>query len=102
MPQPLLPPDLLAVLATLSGAADIDLLLRDLLTPHEREALAERWQIVKALAGGHTQRDVRDRLGCSITTVSRGSKQLKYGEGGLELAFEQLATLGLPDPRHRG
>jgi len=102
MPQPALPPDLLAVLAALPAAADIDLLLGDLLTPHEREALAERWEIVKALAAGHTQRDVRDRLGCSITTVSRGSKQLKYGDGGLALAFDRLAALGHADPRRGG
>ena len=101
MPQPPLPSDLLAVLAAMDRADDLALLLRDLLTPHERESLAERWAIVKGLAAGQTQREVRDALGCSITTVSRGSKQLKYGDGGLALAFDQLGALGLPDPRRR-
>jgi Trp operon repressor len=99
MPQPTLPDDLLNVVAALDEPTDVDLLLRDLLTPHERESLAERWAIVKALAGGATQRDVRDTLGCSITTVSRGNKQLKYGDGGLALAFAAMARLGHDDPR---
>lgn len=99
MPQPPLPADLLAVLAAMDEPADLSLLLHDLLTPHEREALAERWAIVKGLAAGRTQREVRDSLGCSITTVSRGSKQLKYGDGGLALAFDRLSALGLADPR---
>ncbi len=99
MPQPALPEDLLAVLARMDRVDDLALLLGDLLTPGEREALSERWAIVKALASGRTQREVRDALQCSITTVSRGSKQLKYGDGGLDLAFDDLDALGLPGPR---
>ena len=90
MPQPVLPPDVLAVLARLGDPAEVELFLRDLLTPHERESISERWAIVKALNAGETQRQVRDRLGCSITTVSRGAKQLKYGDGGFALALDAL------------
>ena len=49
------------------------------------------------LAAGHSQRTIRDALGVSVTTVSRGSKQLKYGEGGFALAFDALAALGHED-----
>lgn len=94
MPEPQLPPDLLRVLAALP-APELGLLLNDLLTPRERESLAERWAIVDLLSQGHTQRQVRDQLDCSITTVSRGARQLKYGGGGIAHALakrDQLAA----------
>ena len=99
MPIPVLPRDLLEVLASLQSDDDISAILYDLLTPAELEALGERWQIVKLLAGGMSQRAVRDALGVSVTTVGRGSRQLRYGSGGLEIAFDELTKIGQPDPR---
>ncbi len=99
MSEPALPTDLLQVLTSLGEPDEMALLLQDLLTPAETEALAERWAIVKQLASGQSQRAVRDAVGVSITTVSRGSRQLKYGSGGFNLAFDQLVALGHDDPR---
>lgn len=56
-------------------------LLKALLTPAEYEEIAARLQIVKLLREGETQRAIRDRLGVSIATVTRGSRELKYGNG---------------------
>ena len=58
--------------------------LRDFLTPHELEQVAERWQIVKRLAEGMPQRKIRDQLGISIEKVTRGSKQLQKNKGGFQ------------------
>lgn len=99
MAAPRLPDDLLDVLASLEDPEAISRVLADLLTPSELEALDERWRIVKLLAAGHSQRQVRDEVGCSVTTVSRGNRQLRYGEGGFALAFDHLAALGHADPR---
>ena len=66
---PRLPDDLVAVLAALDEEG-LRLLLSDLLTPAEKKALSERWAIVKGLAGGRSQREVRDSVGVSISTVS--------------------------------
>lgn len=96
---PALPADLIAVLAKIDDNATLRRLLSDLLTPAEKRAVGERWQIVKRLAAGESQRAVRDALGVSISTVSRGSRQLRYGHGGFDLAFDALAAAGLPDPR---
>ncbi len=96
---PRLPDDLIAVLASLDEDPSLRLLLSDLLTPAEKKALTERWAIVKNLAAGSSQREVRDAVGVSISTVSRGARQLRYGHGGFELAFDTLAELGLGDPR---
>ncbi|MCB9522185.1 MAG: DNA-binding transcriptional regulator [Myxococcales bacterium] len=96
--EPDLPADLVAVLAHLEQPAAIQALLGDLLTPAETEALTERWAIVKRLRAGESQRAVRDAVGCSITTVGRGSRQLQYGRGGFVQAFAALQALGLPGP----
>lgn len=95
---PTLPPDLLQIL-THATPARASALLNDLLTPAEVEALSERWAIVKALAAGQTQRQVAAELGASVTTVNRGARQLRYGTGGLNQAFDALVELGHPDPR---
>lgn len=99
MTTPTLPDDLLAVICATIDPDQLSQLLTDLLTPSEIEAIGERWTIVKRLASGESQRAVRDALGCSVTTVSRGSRQLQYGTGGFAKAFDTLAAIGLPDPR---
>ena len=101
MPAPKLPEDLLRVFAALSTPEDIALLFSDLLTPSETVSLGERWEIVKLLASGHSERTTRDSLGVSVTTVSRGSRQLKYGHGGFALAFDRLPQVGGLDPREQ-
>ena len=100
MPQPALPEDLLAVFAHIDEPGQLARLLGDLLTPAEIEAIGERWLVVKALAAGLSQRAVRDSLGVSITTVSRGSRQMKYGNDGIGDAFDVLVATGRADPRH--
>lgn len=97
--QPLIPDDLLAILAHLQTKDTIDQLLTDLLAASEINAVAERWAIVKRLAAGESQRHVRDAVGVSVATVSRGSKQLKYGTGGFAQAFQTLPQVGFVDPR---
>lgn len=87
---PKLPGELLATLAQMHSSEEIGRLLNDLLTPREIEVLAERWDILRLLSQGHSQRDVSAELGVSITTVSRGSRQLKYGTGAFQRAFEAL------------
>ena len=99
MPRPRIPRDLLAVIAALDDPKDVKLLLTDLLTASELQAVGERWTIVKRLADGESQRRVRDRVGVSVATVSRGSKQLKFGAGGFQKAFDTLEELGLPHPK---
>jgi Trp operon repressor len=97
--RPTLPHDLLAVMAALDEPADLARLMGDLLSMAEVRSLGERWAIVKALADGRSQRGVRDEVGCSVATVSRGAKQLRYGTGGFQHAFGVLSRLGLPGPR---
>lgn len=89
MPGPVLPKDLMTVLTRLDDDG-LERLLCDLLTPSEVDAIRERWEIVKLLRAGRSQREVRDLLGVGVATVSRGSRQLKYGHDGFTRAFSVL------------
>lgn len=75
---------LVAAARTTEAVAGI---LQELLSPHELDALAERWQIVQLLLDGCSQREVRDRLQVAIATVSRGARVIKYGSGRLEKIY---------------
>jgi|SRR3989338_7574345 len=65
--------------------------LLDILTPAEFEALALRWQIVKKLNKGETHRSVAGDLGLGISTVTRGSRELRNKNGGFHLMLKKLA-----------
>jgi TrpR-related protein YerC/YecD len=51
--------------------------LKDLCTPTELSALAERWQICKSLNEGISYRDIHYQLGASLTTIGRVARFLK-------------------------
>lgn len=57
-------------------------LLIDLLTPAEYKDLAVRWQIVKQLKAGIPQREIAKKLHVSISTVTRGSREMMDKKGG--------------------
>ena len=68
--------------ASIGTAKEAEALLQDILTPQELEDVAERWQIVRELAKGSPQRDIAEKLGCSISKITRGSRMLQCGTGG--------------------
>lgn len=54
-------------------------LLKAILTPKELKEIPTRLQIVKLLKKGIPQREIAERLGVGIATVTRGSKELHAG-----------------------
>jgi Trp operon repressor len=85
--------DLCELVASVKDEAEADLLLSDLLTPQERDVLAERWQIVQLLAKGVAQRKIAEKLGASISTVTRGSLAFQYGKKGFLYFLKKLKKL---------
>lgn len=63
-------------------------ILSNILTPQERQELATRFQIFKRLMAGENQRFIAKHLGVSIATVTRGSRELKYGKPGIKKALK--------------
>jgi TrpR family trp operon transcriptional repressor len=82
--------DLLQLIIAIETEKEAKKILSDLLTPQELESLTERWQIIKALAKGKTQREIAQHLKISIAKVSRGSRILQYGSGGFEYFLKKL------------
>lgn len=64
--------------------------LTNILTPTELEEISKRLQIVKMLDAGIPQREIAEKLGVSIATITRGSRELKYGVSGFKKILEKL------------
>ncbi|QQS59839.1 chorismate-binding protein [Candidatus Peregrinibacteria bacterium] len=65
-------------------------LLSALFTPAERKTLAERAEIVELLFEGKTHRDIAKKTGASLATISRGSREMKYGNGVFQKFYERV------------
>ena len=69
--------------------------LKDLCSPAELQALADRWAVVGLLQEGLPYREIQRRTGVSVTTVGRVARYLTQGNGGYALVVKRLE-----DPRH--
>ncbi len=64
--------------------------LTDILTEGEYEEIARRWQIVKMLEDGYPQREIAEKLGVGVATVTRGAKELADKKGGFRKALTKF------------
>jgi len=64
---------------------------RDLCSPAELQALADRWSIVGLLQQGIPYREIHRLSGVSVTTIGRVARYLGAGNGGYALAARRLA-----------
>ena len=85
---------LLKLCSQSQSEAELDAILNLLLTIEERDALAARLLIVKALLkGDKTQREISKELGVSIAKITRGSNALKTLDPDLkEFLIKQLLS----------
>jgi|GEM_PF-430074 len=94
--------DLSSLVRALIKANDPDRVvefLGGLLTPGERANIALRWELVKMLERGISQRDIARMLGISLCKITRGSRELKRGPEG----FRTVVWAGLElDGQERG
>lgn len=75
-----------------SKAKDPDLIynfLECLLTKNEMSEVASRWELVKMLDQGISQRNIASQLGLSLCKITRGSKELQKDES----AFKKMIDL---------
>ena len=81
--------ELAEAIASIRGASLAESFLHNILTPSELEEISKRLQIAKLLMKGVPQRDVAKKLGVSMGTVSRGSRELKYGSDGFKKVLQR-------------
>lgn len=75
--------ELAAKLSSVNNPKLMKDVLENLFTPQELEELELRLQIFKLLLAGKNQREIAKQLNVSLATVSRGSRELKYGKKGI-------------------
>ncbi len=69
--------ELAAALTQVRTQADMRLFLEEVLTPGERHDLTLRWQLLRMLTEGISQRTIAKELGISLCKITRGSRELR-------------------------
>jgi TrpR family trp operon transcriptional repressor len=69
--------EIAAVLSRVRDPVLIAAFLRSILTRRELQEVDGRWELVKRLARGESQRSIARRLGMSLCKITRGSRELK-------------------------
>lgn len=80
--------ELIKLLSEIANHEAMSAILSNLLTPQERQELGLRVQIFKGLIAGDSQRSLAKKLNVSLATISRGSRELKYGKSGIVKALK--------------
>lgn len=75
--------ELAKVVADIDNTTDAKNFLSNILTPQELDEVVLRLQIFKRLMAKVPQREIATELGVSISTVTRGSRELQYGKPGV-------------------
>ena len=82
--------NLYAAIAALRNAEEVRAFFRDLCTPAELQAMADRWSVVHYLGRGMPYREIHSLTGVSVTTIGRVARFLAAGNGGYGLAAQRL------------
>jgi TrpR-related protein YerC/YecD len=69
---------------------------RDLCTPAELQAMADRWAVVELLEQGLPYREIHKQTGVSVTTIGRVARFLTAGNGGYGVVTERLRAARAP------
>src|SRR5258705_7800901 len=78
-----------AVLA-LRTVEDVRNFFRDLCTPAELQAMADRWAVAEMLERDLPYREIHRLTGVSVTTIGRVARYLNAGNGGYQGALGAL------------
>ena len=81
---------LFAAVAALRTPEECRAFFRDLCTPAEIQAMADRWAVVEWLQRGVPYREIHRATGVSVTTIGRVARYLSSGNGGYTLAAERV------------
>jgi TrpR family trp operon transcriptional repressor len=81
-------------LARIDDPVLIERLLESLLTPKESRDLAGRWELVKRLEQGQSQRQIAGDLGMSLCKITRGSRELKKPGSALKRVVREALDAG--------
>ena len=69
--------ELVKIFTEISDFEEMKSFIEEILTPKEIEDFVLRWQLLRELSEGHTQRNIAAKHGISLCKITRGSKILK-------------------------
>lgn len=84
--------NLITAMLTLRTPDELRSFLRDLCTPAELQAMADRWAVVEWLKQDVPYREIHRLTGVSVTTIGRVARYLGNGNGGYALAQRRLES----------
>lgn len=82
--------NLCVAISALQTPEEVRAFLRDLCTPAEIQAMADRWAVVDPLKRAVPYREIHRLTGVSVTTIGRVARFLTGGHGGYATAAERL------------
>lgn len=80
------------LLAVTTDEQEIEQFLSSIFTPAELRTLSSRWELVKLLDQGVSQRKIARQLGLSLCKITRGSRELKKENSILKKMIAQIVN----------
>jgi TrpR-related protein YerC/YecD len=81
---------LYSAILTLRSVEECREFFRDLCTPAELQAMADRWAVVEYLQRDMPYREIHRLTGVSVTTIGRVARYVNAGNGGYATAASRL------------
>lgn len=82
--------ELIGLITAMDDASDMDRLFKELFTERELSDLVLRWQLLKELHQGVTQRSIASKHNISLCKITRGSKILKSEDSMARQLLERI------------
>src|SRR5215475_15051573 len=82
--------NLCVAVAALRTPDEVRAFFRDLCTPAELQAMADRWAVVDHLKRNVPYREIHKLTGVSVTTIGRVARFLENGNGGYAIAVNRV------------
>lgn len=90
--------EIAAALAATGEEEQIEAFLKSILTKNEVAEIMSRWELVKLLDAGMSQRKISERLGISLCKITRGSKELKKPRSPFKAMIDKYKALSKTKP----
>jgi TrpR family transcriptional regulator, trp operon repressor len=87
-----------SVLAITPEGDKIEAFLKSILTKNEIDEISGRWELVKLLHDGMSQRKIADRLSVSLCKITRGSRELKKPHSSFKAMIEKYKEIAEKKP----
>ncbi len=85
--------EIASALASVDDVKLVERFLKSILTKSEMKEIELRWELVKLLYDGMSQRKISEKLGVSLCKITRGSRELKRNPSAFKEMIERHRML---------